>query len=102
MLGAIPGTASESSLNRRGAASSDSTSRRLQRSPTRSRAVARALGALGGPFNAGIGVMEGEGLAQWSWSIVDCKSQVTPAQRTSEAPADHVRSQRAQEAVVAV
>src|SRR5437763_1873368 len=58
MFGAIPGTASDSSLKRRGAVSSDSTSRRLQRSPTRSRAVPSALGAPRGSFEADIGVVE--------------------------------------------
>ena len=44
-FGAIPGMASASSLKRRGPPSSASTTSRLQRSPTRSRATSRGVGS---------------------------------------------------------
>src|SRR5690242_8518524 len=106
MLGAIPGTASESSLNRRGAPSRASTRSRLQRSPTRSRAAPSALGGGGAPagVGGGIRVMVGEGLARPFDAVVDCKSQVTPSRhaRTSEAPAPMSVLTELQEAVAAV
>ena len=64
MFGAMPDTASPSSLNRRGPSSSASTISRLQRSPTRSRAASRGDGsrrtagsAMGSMVGAGSGLV---------------------------------------------
>src|SRR5215211_7881301 len=56
MFGAMPCTASDSSPKRRGPGSSASTSSRLHRSPTRSRAAARGEGAEAMAGSYGIGL----------------------------------------------
>ena len=61
MFGAIPGSAVPSSLKRREPSSSASTSSRLQRSPTRSRATSRDDAGEGSDESA-IWVMVGQGI----------------------------------------
>ena len=100
MFGAIPGTASPSSLKRRGAGSSASTSSRLQRSPTRSSAVPSALGPGGrGRRRGRSSRLHGRGgLAARRSAVVDCKSQVTlaPTRRHQQRGyRSHVRAHRA-------